>query len=165
MGSNHRPLACKLSAPCRLLSFTWEFGLSPSDPLGRSRMSLWSTLVVSIHAHGSRGGWWSISLPVRLRSAWVAAPHVERRTVFELKAPSAVRRPPRPDILWHVIQPDLLGVFTLATDDIDCLRVLCITMSLWGEYLYVCNARFTARAGRSRLGVADGGAGGVDRPS
>ena len=52
-----RSFVCKLPAPCRLLSFTWEHGFPPSDSIGRSRMSLWSTMVVSIHAHGSGGGW------------------------------------------------------------------------------------------------------------
>jgi hypothetical protein len=72
------PLACELPAHCRLLTFTWEFDFSPSDSMDRSRMSLWSAIVVSVQAHGSGGDRCiaAQATPATVRSA--VGPHLVR---------------------------------------------------------------------------------------
>jgi hypothetical protein len=48
-------LDCKVLPICRLPSLTWEFGFLCHSLMGECRMSLWSTIVVSVPAHGSGG--------------------------------------------------------------------------------------------------------------
>ncbi len=105
LGDAGVPLACKLPALCRLLSLTWEYGFPLSDSIAPSRMSLWSTIVVSIQAHGSGGRRSSLALPGPIRVGlcpwFVAGPtqrHIDETVRMEVVAIRAARLEDSPDI-------------------------------------------------------------------
>ena len=51
------PLLVRHCQICRLPWLTWKSAFRVTRLIGWSRMSLWSTMVVNIQAHGSGGGW------------------------------------------------------------------------------------------------------------